>query len=196
MRAPDEIEDTSDSRGFYAAIREHVAPHLLSKGFSKLETTPFLVQFVSSSVLVQVQHDHYSYEIGVTFARKANPFQQYDLRNVVDAELGPGHSVLGAFQASSADRVTQGIQTLAEIINKHAHRALDGDPAFYELMDSVAAKINALYTKGIMQRPIRNSAERAWQRRDFKEVLEFYGQILDDLTPVEKKRMEYARSHK
>lgn len=72
---------------------------------------------------------------------------------------------------------------------------LAGDPAAYERIGEAARQHNEAYTKQVVQRPIREAAESAWEKRDYATVRALYEPIEGDLTPVEKKRLDYAKSH-
>jgi hypothetical protein len=44
-----------------------------------------------------------------------------------------------------------------------------------------------------VQQPTREAANAAWEAKDYAKVHELYGSLGEDLTPVERKRLEYAR---
>jgi FKBP-type peptidyl-prolyl cis-trans isomerase len=54
---------------------------------------------------------------------------------------------------------------------------------------------NDAYIKQIVQESIRKAAAEAWQQHDYVKARDFYESITDDLTLVEKKKLEYARNH-
>jgi hypothetical protein len=70
-----------------------------------------------------------------------------------------------------------------------------GDHSTYQrIVKEVNARSEA-YTKKVVQEPIRTAAQVAWQGRDYAKVRELYESIEADLTPIEGKRLYYAKSH-
>ena len=199
MRCPMTTQNTEskgpDRLGFADAVATDIAPLLASRGFARSETTPFSVKFHSPNVGVEIFHDPYSFEIELVFARRAEPSSQLGLRDMLDAVLGLGHKETWFFQASTHDRVIACIQAIAQLLRRFGEAVLAGDPMAYQQMEQIARRRNKACTNQIVQRPIRMSAEDAWRNHDYAKVRDLYDSIEADLTPVEKKRLAYARSH-
>lgn len=181
--------------GFAEAVRHYIAPVLTARCFTCSEATPYVVKFTSPTVVLALSHAPVSYEIQVTLARKAAPSQLYTLRDILDLALGPEHKDQGFFQASERGRVFECVRAIGDILSKYGETVLPGEPAVYERMDETARHRNEAYTKQVVQGPIRKAAEKAWQEHDYAKVRDLYDSIEPDLTPVERKRLEYAKSH-
>ena len=178
--------------GFAEAVSEYISPVLADRGFTCIEATPYSVKFQSPNVALTVFHDLISYEIDVVYARQADPSQRYDLRNMLDA-AGSKEPIF--FQASTYDRIIEAMKTIADLLRKYGGDVLAGNLASFQRIGETAQDRNAAYTKEVVQKPIRKAAEDAWQKRDYAKVRDLYGPIEADLTAVEKKRLDYARSH-
>jgi hypothetical protein len=81
------------------------------------------------------------------------------------------------------------------LFREYGAGALTGDIDTYQRLGAEAETRSEVYTKKVVQEPIRTAAIAAWQRHDYAKVKELYESIAADLTAVEKKRLEYAKSH-
>jgi hypothetical protein len=184
-----------ESLGFAEAVAEYIAPMLAAQGFACTETTSYVVRFESAQVVLVVSHDRLSYEIQVTFARKADMAGRYVLGQMRNLTIEPDRCEQVFFQASERSRVFDCVRSIANILREYGEAALTGEPAVYERMGEAARLRNAAYTNRILQEPIRKAAEKAWQEHDYVKVRDLYDPIEADLTPTERKRLEYAKSH-
>lgn len=189
-------ENVRERLGFTEAVVAHIAPVLTAQGFICIEATPYVVRFESAEMAFDISHDRLSYEVELIFVRKADPSQQYSLRDMLDGVLGPTHREQDFFQASDPDRVVACVKTIAELIQKYGQSALTGEPATYRRMAKVARHRNEVYTKQVVQTPVRKAAEEAWHHHDYPKVRELYESIESDLTSTEKAKLKYAKDHR
>jgi len=189
-------DNARERLGFVKAVAEHIAPVLNDYGFICTESTPCIVKFQSAQVEAAVSHDRLSYEIGASFARKAEPTQRCTLADLLNAALGPGHKQQTFFQASKADDVAWCVKTIAELLRKYGQAVLSGQRTAYQRIEELSRVQNEAFTKQVVQQPVRLKAEEAWQSHNYAEVQDLYESIEADLTPLEKKRLEYARGNR
>jgi hypothetical protein len=142
-----------------------------------------------------MSHDPTSYEIEVTFTRKANPSQQCNLRDMLELASAPSRKYGVFFQASQPERVVECVQTIAGLLREYGKSVLTGEPTAFERLAEISRLHNEAYTKEVVQKPIRKAAEEAWRDHDYLTVRNLYGSIEADLTPSERKKLEYAESH-
>jgi hypothetical protein len=67
------------------------------------------------------------------------------------------------------------------------------------VLDRVAAhrsEKNQAYEKQALQRPVREAADKAWRAKDYENVQRLYSSIRNDLSLVERKRLDYAERHR
>lgn len=195
MKTPNFNSSRRENLGFAEAVVQYIATLLTPRGFTCTEQTLYSVKFQSPNVTFAVFHDPVSYEIDLVYARQAAPSERYDLRNMLDALLGPGHEKQAYFQASEPDHVVASVKTIAGLLQRYGETVLDGDPTVYQRIGDLARQHNEVYTKQVVQRPIRKADEDAWQKHDYAKVRDLYDSIEADLTPSEKKRLNYAKSH-
>ncbi len=181
--------------GFADAVGKYIGPVLADRGFACIETTSCFVKFTSPNVSLVVFHDPFSFQIDVVYARVDALLQRYVLHNMLEAAFVPGHKEYALFQASEPDRVIAVVKTIAELLRKYGGGVLVGDLAEYQRIGEFVRQKSEAFTKEVVQSPIRNAAEDAWQERDFAKVIDLYKQIEADLTKIERKRLEYANNH-
>lgn len=163
-------------------------------GFKVVDTDATLVRYESDRVFLNVYHGRRSYEIGVEVGylheRDAN---KYRLPEVLGAILGEsGQQNAYYLQSSNRDGVRRCVETAAGLVEEHYGPVLRGDPIALERVKVFSSKRNEDYTREVVQQPIRDSADRAWRAKDFAMVAQYYGSIRKDLTPTERRRLEYA----
>jgi len=176
------------------AVKRDIAPVLATHGFAISGENPYVVKFTSANVVLAVSHDRISYEIDVSFAPKADPSRRYSLRDILDLSWPARRDEHAFFQASQPGRIAECVRTIAGLLRDYGKTALTAEPATLAQMDDISRVRNEAYTKEVIQTPIRKAAEARWQDHDYVAVRDLYGSIESDLTQVEKKRLEYARS--
>jgi hypothetical protein len=185
-------DNVRERLGFVRAVAQYLTPILTAREFICTESTSYIVKFESSRVVATISHDRLSYEIEVAFARETELAQRFTLADVLRAALGPHHDQQTFFQASKAQDVDWCVKRIAELLAKYGQAVLGGEPAAYQRIERIVRVQNNTYTKQIVQKPIRNKAEQAWQNQDYAQVRDLYKSIKSDLTPLEKKRLSYA----
>lgn len=181
--------DEREQLGFAEAVQRHIEPVLSPIGFRRTEQSCYVVMYESAKVFLQVIHDPMSYCIGIEFWRLAEPSERCTLGGIL-AFAGEYRN----FQASTPDRVNTALEEMADLLQKYGMEVLTGDiRTFQRLVRDSEARSKA-YTKEVVQQPIRATAHDAWQKREYAKVRELYESIEADLTPVERKRLEYAKS--
>jgi hypothetical protein len=195
MAAQDKNASARESLGFAREVTARFAPMLTTRGFACSETTPYVIRYISADVTLTMSHDRLSYEIEVSFARNADPTRRYSLSDVLQAMPDPEREQEIFFQASTPDRVVTCVKAIAELLEQIGHGALTGDSSTYDRIAETARLRDTVFTKAIVQKPIRAAADSAWHSHDYAKVRDLYQTIEADLTPVENERLKYARSH-
>jgi hypothetical protein len=182
--------DQREHLGFAEAVIKHIEPLVISFGFHRASISCYAVVYQSPNVSLEVIHDRLSYGIWVEFRRVESPFEECTLGDILASD-----GKCRCFQASTPDRVNMIIAEIADLLRMFGTDALRGDAETYKRLIKEAEARSEAYTKEVVQQPIRLAAEAAWQRRDYTKARELYESIAEDLTTVEKGRLEYAKSH-
>jgi|GEM_PF-1071444 len=162
-------------------------------GFEFVESDATYVRYHTGLVFLNVYHGRRSYEIDVEIGRLSRPdTRQYRLADVLGAIAGLEDKRETYLQASNVDSVEQGVHAAASLVRSHYGPLLRGDEFTFGVVGAYVARVDADYTREVVQRPVRDAANDAWRSKDYEKVSELYRSIRTDLTDVEKKRLDYA----
>ena len=179
--------------GFTDAVAEYIAPVLLPYGFVFVSSTLYSVEFASSFVRVLVTHEPLSYELDIDLIPKACEANKISLSGLIYSEIGPMPSPGIFFQSSNRSGVASSTRQMAALLARFGRGVLTGDAAAFKHANATQSRLAARYWEQFTVNPIREQANEAWRRRDFKRVCELYQSVETKLTPSEKKRLTYAR---
>lgn len=187
------VTDRSELR-FVEAV-EAAFSFLVEKLGYRLAITepPTFVRYESGTMFFNVYHGRQSYELNVEVGSIADPVgRSYRLPDVLGALLGSDDKRRTYFQASNREAVRRCVQQIADLVARHYGPVLRGD---IQVLDRIAAHTSdksEADTREVVQRPVREAAEKAWHAKDYAKVHELYASIQNNLTLVERKRWEYA----
>jgi len=177
-------------------------------GFRVVETEVTRVRFESDHVFVNVYHGRSSYELGCELGllREQNgnddvsPSEDkvrenaYSIWEIARMVAAPGITEGTHYQASTSDVVATLVSRLADLVKRYGQRALMGDRAFYQALESAHSQWFENYQKETTLLQIRRQVSDAWRARDFRRVVELLDPVIQELTPVEVRKLEYAKS--
>jgi hypothetical protein len=147
-------------------------------------------------MFLNVYHGRQSYELNVEVGSIADPLSRsYRLPDVLDTVLGRDDKRQTYFQASNREAVCRCVQRIADLVSQHYGSVLRGDAELLERIDTQRSEKSRAEEREMVQRPVREAAERAWHAKDYAKVQELYASIRADLTLIERKRLEYAEKH-
>ena len=148
-------------------------------------------------MFLNVYHGRQSYELNVEVGSIAEPAgRSYRLSDVLGAIVGWDDKRPTYFQASNREAVRRCVQGIADLVANHYGPVLRGDAGVLGRVAAHTLERSRAHTREVVQRPVREAAEKAWQTKDYAKVRELYASIRDDLTLVERKRLEYAERHR
>ncbi|MGH9535315.1 MAG: hypothetical protein ACRD2E_10680 [Terriglobales bacterium] len=181
--------------GFPEAVVESFR-FLEDLGFRIVKRLPTFVRYESGQVFVNIYHGLSSCEIGVEVGRR-DLGHPYRLPTMVewageDAYEREGFGRHVMFQVSTREDVQTFAPKVASLVQRYGAEFLRGDPAFYEAVHRWAVPLGAAYVASERDRVRRDRAERARMARDFATMARAYDELEGELTPLERKRLEYA----
>ena len=193
-------DDRSSSRiqlGFTSEVLS--AFHFLTQDYSFkcVKTDVTFVRYESESIFVNIYHGRRSYELGVEIGKlEKNPYvpeSRYTIGEIMDTVGVRKDLKFTFFQSRSKDLIKKLLQKLAEYVKSYAGPILSGDLKILEKVEILQKEKSDAYIKEMNLRPIREMANMAWKQKDYVKFVGLYGPVEDDLTPVEAKKLEYAR---
>lgn len=180
--------------GFVDAVTNAFTFLVEDFGFNVVDTDATLVRYESDMMFLYVYHGRRSYEIGVEIGslHECDAYR-FRLPEVLGAILGESEQQNAYyFQSSNCGGVRRCVEMAARLVKEYYGPLLRGDPITLERVKVFSSKRNEEYTREVVHQPIRESADRAWRAKDFAMVVRCYGSIREDLTPIERRRLEYA----
>lgn len=195
MKVQDTGAGPKGDLGLADAVARHLLPLLTSHGFVRGESARHSFEFRSHSVSLALLFDPYSYELAIDVFLRAEPSRRYGLLDILEAALGPHSKEESFFQASNPERVDFCLRAMADLLGKYGNAVLTGNPAAFEQMQDAARRRNNAYAQDTIHKRVRMDAEGAWRCRDYAKIIEIYGALEAELTPLERKKLNYAKSH-
>ena len=97
--------------------------------------------------------------------------------------------------ATTPDAVRTLLAKLASLVRRYAGPALLSEPGIFERL-AERRKLNSVeYAKRMELEDVRAEADSAWHSKDFRRVVELLEPLAEQLTPLEIKRLGYAKNH-
>ena len=178
-------------------------------GFKCEASEVTLVRYESANVFVNIYHGRSSYEIGCEIgliperdgiapgheSEGEDPEEGFTIWEIARFEGAPGIDDRTFLQASTAERVEQLVPQLAQLVRTCASRALRGDLAYYTSLGQARTNWFENYMTDSRLERARADVARAWQTKNYAEVVRLFEPLTEELTPAESKKLEYARKH-
>jgi hypothetical protein len=184
-------------------------------GFRRTLVSDTAVRYESDRVFVNVFHDRPSLELGVdigliddesrvegliraaesqaVIGRPTGEYQ-FTLDEVVQlsragSQGGDSYSLF----AGTREQVASQVPRLALGLKRHGAHLLRGESAEFERLAARRSEAAHAFTRGVELAQLRERVERAWRDGDLPSVARLLQEIGDEMTPAERKKLEYAR---
>jgi len=168
-------------------------------GFQCVKTEVTLVRYESQKVFINIYHGRASYELNVEIGLLINSFilgeQNYTLTELVELEGAPNGTYQAYFQVSSQAGVKKFVPIIAKYVKEHAHNILIGDKSTFERLAQIRTQMSDKYLVKMTLDRVRPRAEEAWKDKRYREFVELYEPIKNDISPTESKKLVYAKKH-
>ncbi|MBU0744262.1 MAG: hypothetical protein KKE11_02690 [Gammaproteobacteria bacterium] len=196
----DAIPINGDSLKFIETVRNNFVFLEREYNFKCIKASPTFVRYESDNVFVNIYHDYdrLAYEISADIGclnksyELCRPYSIGFVMRMCSEEEADNYKL---FVAKTPEAVKKGIEELVIIFKKYTKDLLKGDST---LFDRLQKKREEFIDNGIKKdylSGVRSKVETAFNVRKFSEVVKLYESMIDDLTPVESKKLEYARKH-
>lgn len=183
--------------GFSGAAE--AAFHFLSNyGFRLHSSDVTILRYVSERVFLNVYHGRSSYELGVEVGllqARDGSNRGYPLGAFVGLTDSEAAASLRYFMATTPEEMRVGLERLAAQVKQYVQRALVGDETVFGELRQQQEERSKKYAAEVLADQVRPKAEEAFRARDYERVAELLSRIEDQLTPVERRKLEYARRH-
>ena len=142
------------------------------------------VRYESNNTWLEVWFDRHSLFVEMGEKAEGNELSLWD---IVEYMSRNGKDVL--FMASTEEKLIIGLNKLSQYVKDYCREALYGDVEFFKRIRTSLAMQRQQKSVMTKNRHIEGQAKDAWNRRDYKKVIDLYQTIKDNLTPVQKKRL-------
>ncbi|MCL2474557.1 MAG: hypothetical protein FWF37_00240 [Chloroflexi bacterium] len=180
----DEIVFTKSVQEYFSFLKEKYNLEIQSKKCAEC------VSFKSDITWLEIWFDKYSLyiEMGMN-----NGLYQTSLGEIKQFITGESDSV--SYMASDEEKLRKGLQRLSDYVKLYCHKALYGDIEFYK---EVKENQERLERERALENKINNIEELAkiaLKKHDYKKVIDLYNQILEHLSPIQKKRLSMCEKY-
>ena len=166
-------------------------------GFKCVKNDVTFVRYESESTFVNIYHGRRSYELGVEIGKLEKdpniPENWYTIGEIMDFVGVRKDLKFTFFQSRDKDQIKILLKRLAEYVKNYAGDILNGNLEILNKVQILQKEKSDAYIKEMHLRPIREMADVAWRQKDYVKFVGLYSPVEDDLTPVEAKKLEYAR---
>ena len=184
---------------FEIAVRESFSFLETELGFVRHELRPsvnsVVVRYETGSLYVLLTYGSPDYEPMMSFGRKgvddAPGAYSFEAGDLIQLDCCKDWE----WQPDQPDRIVRYVGEFARLLAECGRQCLLGDEAVFEEMK---ARRDALIARSNQQRSakaVRDKIAAAWERKDYKGVVELYGLIDGQLDELDKRRLHFAISH-
>ena len=176
---------------FPASVKDAFA-FLQNFGYIIQHEDETLVQYIGRLGIISVYHGRSSYEIGIEFSQGDN------------AETYSSGLLVKLFESSveflkpiatTKELIQESLLNQAELFQKYGDRILSGDSHIWRQLKELGVKNSSDMEIRSNLRSARVAAEKAFKEHRYKDVVVCLSKVENWLTPLEKKKLSYARDH-
>jgi hypothetical protein len=153
---------------------------------------PSWVRYESRKTFVWVGDERMHYDLTVAVGLRATLWRPedygYSIQEVLEAADAPVPRELQNFQTSSDVIARKFLYRMAGYLKEYGRLALLGDRALFKKMEKQDTRLFLESRIG----SIRNGAQEAWEKKDYRKAYELYGLITRRLSPAEQKKRLYC----
>jgi len=167
--------------------------------FNCVKTEVTFVRYESNKVFINVYHGRASYELGFEIGLQPSSLntseRKFTLSEIIELAGALGDTGYTYYQVSTKDGIKEFVPKVAELVKKYAKNALLGDILTFEKMELIQKQRSDKYLKEMELNRIRPKANEAWHNKRYKEFIELYEAVMNNISSAEIKKIEYARKH-
>ena len=158
------------------------------------------VRYENDDVFVSVRFDNgWSNELDVEIGQKGvlfngieRPFNLGEILRLKGAEKKEKYT---SVQTSNQEYLIIAIKRIAEVLKRYAQDLLQGDQAAFLSLVSLRERECEDYEIERELTFVRNEAAKAWNKKDYKKIVQLYSSVEHYISQSEIKKLEYAKKH-
>lgn len=162
------------------------------RDFKLVEQSPTHLVYAKISIRVAVSLDRNSFELRCNLL-VGEPQETYSVWELARLYHDPLVQESSFLQASSPERVAMLVPRLADLLRRHGHEALSGEPGVLDQLRGLQAKESEAFLLAGRLSWMRERVAESWRRGEFASVVELMEPLEASLTPSEKEKLLLAR---
>lgn len=179
---------------FQEAVRKHFAFAEDQYGLKCISTDMYIVKYKSDKVYLNVYHERVSYElyfeIGMLPEEYNNPLR-VDTNYIVTICCVSDESAF--YQASTKDAVYRIVEKLSHLARMYAKDAFNASVQYFKDAANYRRQRQDENLYNMKLRAAESKAQSAWDCKDYKAVVDIYSMIENELSPLQLKKLDYAK---
>lgn len=191
MTALSLISGPGDTTPNFSTLARSAFASLVDLGFEIVSREPTQIRFEKADVFLSAIHEHGSHLISVEIGR-IDKGDSYSLFEVLSA-LAPSEANRARCQSVDPVVVESCLMSIADTIERNCLQLLAGDTSAFDGLSKLVSQLRRTATLQAQWGPIIDSADRAWDRKDWASATPLYEQAASGLDEVRKRRLTYLR---
>jgi hypothetical protein len=188
----------SVNENFRAVVMDSFASVMSMHNYVLIASSDSYVRIDSHDTSIQVHYDYRrSFEVGVEFCELVNgkccrriPF---NLGEVFREFEVPDANSISFFQSCDILEVHRYLVFIADILVSCCEPILAGDRSYFMSLNNRRSIESAEYTRHVMLRSVRNSADQAWHANEYQQFVDLLAEFEDVLPRHDQMKLEYAK---
>lgn len=172
---------TSTLSNFRFLVNDH--------GFSVDESTASSIKYSKSFLLITITWNAYAYEIDIDF-RREDTGEEYSLYEVV-AALAPSEEWQMRCSGADSVKMKRCMFQLSHLCRFYLQDFLTMDESTLTKVALSAKSMRTQYTLDAQYGAIKDRANEAWERKDWKKARELYEEAKPGLSATEERRLDF-----
>jgi hypothetical protein len=151
-----------------------------------------IVQYDCGLVTVTIRYDYrQSYELEAEFALLGQVEPAFSLGEVLLLNRGV---MPQAVQVTTEEALERFIHEMAQLVGAHAIDVLNGSPSEFDRLSEQRKRVFKRQQEEQRREDAIHTAQEAWEKRDYFEVVRLLSPIEAELSPSKTKLLELARN--
>lgn len=178
---------------FYESVVRYFSFLIDYYGFEVTSVSPTIVKFTSDKMVIQCSWDSLrSSELEFLIGLKKTEHELLPFQFVLKY-LNSAINIQPLIQVVNQEKADVFLERLSKILKDTAPVLLSGDDELMGLIEEKHSKENSEWFKNWQLTNIRNHANELWMKKEYREFIQVFSPVLEQLSPLEMKKLAYAK---
>lgn len=159
-------------------------------GFSVVKALSTLVWYQCGNIVVDIYHGRQSYEVGAGITIFEN---RYAISEIIEVSDPKEFKKFRYAMTTTPEGVSIAVKELSILVEQYGNKVLRGDSKFISALEKQRKQWSEKFSLDVLTRQLRPRANEAFRRKDYLTAVELYSYIRERLSPVEIKKLSFAK---